>query len=168
MLTNTLDASLFGTTISILKGVGSCYGVFNEKAKDTYDVYSELSVVTFSIKIEQLVHEMFKYEDLLTTTDKRTEENIKVFFNQLTFYLRLNLRNKARLYVLNVRGNKDKKWANIEETKELYDEINKDYTKHTELLGTKDYNSQILLEDNLDNIHDYNPEIKEDILSDNY
>lgn len=156
LLSKTFDESPFGKVFSIMGAVGACYGTFDIKMAETYDVYSELSVVTFSIKVEQLVRELFKYEDILTTTDKLTNECIEEARNQLMIYLRLNLRNKAQLYNLNVRGNKDKNWVNSEDAKELYNEMVKVYAMIAELIETKDYDYRIILGDDLENIHSVN------------
>lgn len=166
LLSKTFDESPFGKVFSIMGAVGTCYGTFNVESAETYDVYSELSVVTFSIKVEQLVGELFKYEDILTTTEKLTSESIEEARNQLMLYLRLNLRNKAQLYNLNLRGNENKNWSESEEAKELYDEIVKVYAMLAELIETKDYDSRIILSSNLDDIYSFNPAISEDILLD--
>lgn len=140
--------SSFGKAFSIMGAVGACYGTFDAKSAEVSDVYSELSVVTFSIKVEQLVRELFRYEDLLTTNDKLTDERIEEARNQLMLYLRLNLRNKAQLYNLNLKGNKDKNWSNSEDAKELYNEIVKVYVMLAELIETKDFDGYIVLSEN--------------------
>lgn len=166
LLSKTFEESPFGKVFSIMGAVGTCYGTFNVKSKETYDVYSELSVVTFSIKVEQLVRELFRYEDILTTTEKLTRESIEEARDQLMLYLRLNLRNKAQLYNLNLRGNENKNWSESEEAKKLYDEIVKVYAMLAELIDTKDYDSDIILEGNIENLHSLYPAITEEILLD--
>lgn len=166
LLSKTFEESPFGKVFSIMGAVGTCYGTFDVETAETYDVYSELSVVTFSIKIEQLVRELFRYEDILTTTEKLTSESIEEARDQLMLYLRLNLRNKAQLYNLNLRGNENKNWSETEEAKKLYDEIVKVYAMLAELIETKDYDSRIIISSNLDDIHSTNPAISEEILLD--
>lgn len=166
LLSKTFEESPFGKVFSIIGAVGTCYGTFDVETAETYDVYSELSVVTFSIKIEQLVRELFRYEDILTTTEKLTSESIEEARDRLMLYLRLNLRNKAQLYNLNLRGNENKNWSESEEAKKLYDEIVKVYAMLAELIETKDYDSRIIISSNLDDIHSTNPAISEEILLD--
>lgn len=166
LLSKTFDESPFGKAFSIMGAIGSCYGIFDIKAADVYDVYSELSVVTFSIKVEQLVHKLFEYENILNTTNKLTTKNIEDARNQLMLYLRLNLRNKAQLYNLNVKGNKNKDWIDTDEAKELYNEIVKVYEMLAELIETKNFDDRIILEDNLSEIHSLNPVIPTNILTD--
>lgn len=166
LLSKTFEESPFGKVFSIMGAVGTCYGTFDVETAETYDVYSELSVVTFSIKIEQLVRELFRYEDILTTTEKLTSESIEEARDQLMLYLRLNLRNKAQLYNLNLRGNENKNWSETEEAKKLYDEIVKVYAMLAELIETKDCDSRIILVDNLDEIYSLRPAIPQEILSD--
>lgn len=153
LLSKTFDESPFGKTLSIMNAIGSCYGTFDVKNAEIYDVYSELSVVNFSIKIEQLVRELTRFEDILTTTEKLTEEKIEETRNQLMLYLRLNLRNKAQLYNLNIRGNKDPNWSQSGEAQTLHNEIAMTYAMIAELIETKDYDSRIIIDDNLDNLN---------------
>lgn len=167
LLSKTFDESPFGKVFSIMGAVGTCYGTFNVESAETYDVYSELSVVTFSIKVEQLVRELFRYEDILTTTEKLTSESIEEARDELMLYLRLNLRNKAQLYNLNLRSNENKNWSESEEAKELYDEIVNVYAMLAELIETKDYDSDIILEGNIENLHSLYPAITEEILQEN-
>ena len=166
LLSKTFEESPFGKVFSIMGAVGTCYGTFDVETAETYDVYSELSVVTFSIKIEQLVRELFRYEDILTTTEKLTSESIEEARDQLMLYLRLNLRNKAQLYNLNLRGNENKNWSETEEAKKLYDEIVKVYAMLAELIETKDCDSRIMIGSNLNDIYSTNPVISEEILLD--
>lgn len=165
-LSKTFDESPFGKVFSIMGAVGTCCGTLNTKSAEVYDVYSELGVVAFSIKIEQLVSELFKYENILTTTEQLTSESIEEARNQLMLYLRLNLRNKAQLYSLNLRGNRNKNWSESEEAKKLYDEIVKVYTMLAELIETKEYDSDIILEGDIENVYSLYPVITEEILLD--
>lgn len=146
LLSKTFDASPFGKAFSIMNAVGSCYGVFDMETADTYDMYAELRVVTFSVKIEQMVKYLLDYNNLLNTTDKLTDWEIEDYRNQLMLYLRLNLRNKAQLYNLNVKGNEDRNWGQSQEAKELHNEIVLVYTMLAELIETKDYDSFIILD----------------------
>ncbi len=166
LLSKTFEESPFGKVFSIMGTVGDCYGTFDVDFKKKYDVYSELSVTTFSIKIEQLVQELLKYEDLLNTTEKLTNERIEKVRNQLMLYLRLNLRNKAQLYNLNIRGNKNENWINSAEAKELYNEIVKVYALLAELSETKTFDKYIVLSENYGGIEFVSEELA-GILTDN-
>ncbi len=144
-LNKIFSKSPFATAFSIMGAIGSCYGMFDVKSTEVSDVYSELSIVTFSIKVEQLVRELFKDENILTTKDKLTNESIQEARNQLMLYLRLNLRNKTQLYNLNIKGNKDENWVDSENAKELYNEIVKIYSMLAELIETKNCDEYIIL-----------------------
>lgn len=165
LLSKTFEESPFGKAFSILGAIGDCYGTFDVNSSDTYDVYAELSIVTFSIKIEQLVRDLFIYEDILDIKGKLTNESIEKARNQLMLYLRLNLRNKAQLYNLNTRGNKDKNWANSEEAKKLHDEIVDVYVMIAELVETKNSDSLLILDKDINEIHNDN---LKNIIKDNY
>ncbi len=159
LLSKTFDASPFGKAFSIMNAVGSCYGVFNMETADVYDMYAELSVVTFSVKIEQMVKYLLDYNNLLHTTNKLTEGEIEDYRNQLMLYLRLNLRNKSQLYNLNIKGNKDRNWVQSKEAKELHNEIVLVYTMLAELIETKDYDSFIMLDSDWDVFNSANREM---------
>ena len=144
------DATTPGKIFSIMSGIGAFCGRFDVdiNAIKGYGVYSELSTVTFSIKIEQLVRALFRYDDLLTTTNTLTMESIKKARNQLMLYLRLNVRNKVQIYNLNIKGNKTPNWIETKEAKELYQEILNGYVMLGELIETKDFDEDILLAEN--------------------
>lgn len=153
LLSKTFDASPFGKAFSIMNAVGSCYGLLNVEFADTYDMYAELSNVSFSVKVEQMVKYLLDYNNLLNSTEKLTNEKLEEYRNQLMLYLRLNLRNKVQLYNLNIKGNEDKNWINSQEAKELYDEIVLVYVMLAELIEIKDYDAFVVLESDLDNLY---------------
>lgn len=164
LVSELFSESPFGKAFSIMGAVGSCYGAFDVKSAEVSDVYSELSLVTFSIKVEQLVRELFRYEDLLTTNNKITDGRIKEARNQLMLYLRLNLRNKAQLYNLNIRGNKDKNWSDSEEAKALHNEIVKVDVMLAELIETKDFDGYIVLSENFKGMKSVSERLEELLL----
>lgn len=166
LFSKVFEASPFGKAASIMDAAGSCYGTFDTEKEDAYDMYSELCLVTYSIKIEQAVQKLLEYGNLAHTDKKLTTDVIKQFRNQLLLYLRLNFRNKAQLYELNLKGNKDKNWASSQEAEDLYKEIVKSYAMLVELNEIKEWDYRIILDDDLENIHSFMPEISMDILAD--
>lgn len=144
------DKSPFGQAFAIAETAGNCIGIFNQDFSATYDVYEELSYVTNSVKVEQLLQELLKYNNLLYTEETLTQKSIEEFRNQMTLYIRLNYRNKAQLYQLNIKGNKNKDWKNTEEGKDLYNEILSSYTMMMELIDTKNADSLLLLSNKLE------------------
>lgn len=164
ILNTTFNESPFGKAFGIMGTIGTVCGTFSTKDTPTGDVYAALDKVIFSIKVEQLVKEMFRYENIANTTEKLTRRKIEETRNQLMLYLRLNLRNKVQLYNLNIEGNVDENWIDSQEGKQLYDEIVKVYAMLAELTQTKDNDECIIISKDLDDIYSTNPEISEEIL----
>lgn len=164
ILNTTFNESPFGKAFGIMGTIGTVCGTFSTKDTPTGDVYAALDKVIFSIKVEQLVKEMFRYENIANTTEKLTKRKIEEARNQLMLYLRLNLRNKVQLYNLNIEGNVDENWIDSQEGKQLYDEIVKVYAMLAELIQTKDNDECIIISKDLDDIYSTNPEIPEEIL----
>ena len=165
-LSETFQASPQGKVFSILGAVGNCCGVINVDFQDTYDTYAELSLVTFSIKVEQLVQELLHSNPLAYPKSELTSEDIKEVRNQLMLYLKFNLRNKSNLYDLNIKENKNPDWSSTDEAKALHDEILLSYTMLVELINTKDYDTDLILSENLEELDSSNPVISESMLLD--
>ena len=150
LLAKTFDESPFGKVRSGLEAIQIVYGLYDEKSGDVWDAYTELGDVTYSIKIEQMVREMFRYDDILNTDNPLTKEDIATFRNQLMMFLRLDMRNKAQLYNLNCKANENENWAESEDAKRLYDEVTELNKLIVILEGTKIVDDKIILDDNYD------------------
>ena len=146
LLAKTFDESPFGKVRSGLEAIQIVYGLYDEKSGDVWDAYTELGDVTYSIKIEQMVREMFRYDVILNTDKPLTKDEIETFRNQLTMFLRLDMRNKAQLYNLNCKANENDNWAESDEAKKLYDEVTRLNQLIIILEGTKITDDRILLD----------------------
>lgn len=165
-LSTVFQESPQGKAFSVISAVGNCCGVINVDFQDTYDTYAELALVTFSIKVEQLVQELLHYNPLVYSEDELTAEEIKEVRNQLVLYLKFNLRNKSYLYDLNVKGNSNQNWSSTDEAKALHDEILLSYSMLVELINTKDYDSSLILYENIEELDSSYPVITESLLLD--
>lgn len=166
LLSTTFQESPQGKALSVIGAVGNCCGIVNVDFQETYDTYAELGLVTFSIKVEQLVQRLLQYNPLRYVEKELTTEQLAEVRNQLMLYLKLNLRNKSNLYDLNVKGNQNENWSSTDEAKALYNEIVLAYTMLVELTNTKYYDSDIILKDNIDDIDFSKPSAIQGILFD--
>lgn len=138
LLSKTIyNESPFGKVASIMGTAGSCIGTFNQKYKQTSDAYSQLSDLGFSVKIENLAYQLMEESKLIKTDEAISDESIKSYRDRLMLYLRLNLRNKAQLYNINIQGNQDKNWKKSAEALHLQSEIVNCYQMITELIATE-------------------------------
>lgn len=166
LLSTTFQESPQGKALSVIGAVGNCCGIVNVDLQETYDTYAELGHVTYSIKVEQLVQRLIQFNPLHYVEEELTTDKLAEVRNQLMLYLKLNLRNKSKLYDLNVKGNQNENWSSTDEAKALYNEIVLDYTMLVELTNTKDYDSDIILSDNIEDLNSVYPAVTEEILLD--
>lgn len=166
LLSTTFQESPQGKALSVIGAVGNCCGIVNVDLQETYDTYAELGHVTYSIKVEQLVQRLIQFNPLHYVEEELTTEQLAEVRNQLMLYLKLNLRNKSKLYDLNVKGNQNENWSSTDEAKALYNEIVLDYTMLVELTNTKDYDSDIILSDNIEDLNSVYPAVTEEMLLD--
>ena len=164
LLSTTFQESPQGKALSVIGAVGNCCGIINVDLEETYDTYAELGLVTYSIKVEQLVQRLLHSNPLHFVEEELTTEQLAEVRNQLMLYLKLNLRNKSNLYDLNVKGNQNENWSSTDEAKALYNEIVLAYTMLVELTNTKYYDSDIILKDNIEDLNSVHPAITEEML----
>lgn len=164
LLSTTFQESPQGKALSVIGAVGNCCGIINVDLQETYDTYAELGLVTYSIKVEQLVQRLLQSNPLHYVDEELTTEQLEEVRNQLMLYLKLNLRNKSNLYDLNVQGNQNENWSSTDEAKALYNKIVLAYTMLVELNNTKYYDSDIILEDNIEDLNSVYPAITEEML----
>lgn len=149
-LSGVFDNSIFGTCFAIFNG-GLAIAKTNENVRNDMDAADLAYMVDCLVKIEQIaMKEMSRsYSKLLDTniTGNFTQSDLERLRNCTMLSLRINLRNRAFLYYLNLRLNDDNNWENSIYAKNIQQQIVEDYARICLLMETEKSDSLLWIDD---------------------